>query len=65
MNRVLLENLIVTHLVKKLPAFVVPEGPLPCSQEPTTRPYPELDTLSPNFQPHFLKVESDIVPIYA
>jgi hypothetical protein len=40
--RILFENLIVTQLVKKHPAFFMEnEGSLPCSQKPVTGPYPE------------------------
>jgi hypothetical protein len=39
-NRVL-ENLIVTQLVKKFATFYGTQSSLPCSQEPTTEPYPE------------------------
>jgi hypothetical protein len=35
-------KVIVTQLVKKYPAsFMEPESSLPCSQKPTTGPYPE------------------------
>jgi hypothetical protein len=38
--RILFENLIVTQLVKKYPAFFMePEGSLPCSRKSTTGPY--------------------------
>jgi hypothetical protein len=40
--KTLLEKLIVTHPVKKYPAFFMkPEGLLPYSQKPAIRPYPE------------------------
>jgi hypothetical protein len=40
--RLLFEKLIVTQLVKKYPAFFMEtEISLPCSQKPTTGPYPE------------------------
>jgi hypothetical protein len=38
---------IVTLLVKKSPAFMEPEGSLPCSQYSATGPYPETDESSP------------------
>jgi hypothetical protein len=40
--RTFFEKFIVTQLFKKQPAFFMkPEGSLPCSQKPTTWPYPE------------------------
>jgi hypothetical protein len=42
----------VAQLLKKLPAFIEPEGSLPCLQEPATSPYPEPDESSPH--PPFL-----------
>jgi hypothetical protein len=38
----------ILQLVKKLPAFVEPEGSLPHSQMPATRPYPEQTPSSPH-----------------
>jgi len=46
--RVLLEKLIDTQLVKKLPVLMEPEDLLPCSEEPTTDPYLESDEPSPH-----------------
>jgi hypothetical protein len=37
-----LEKLIVIQLVKKFPGFMEPEVSVPCSQDPTTGPYPGL-----------------------
>ena len=47
LSRVLLEELTGSQLVKKLPAFMDPEGTLPHSQKPATCPYPERDRSSP------------------
>jgi hypothetical protein len=54
-SRVLLEKLTVAHLVKKLPAFMEPDGALPCSQELTTDPYPESHESNPQFSTLFLE----------
>jgi hypothetical protein len=35
----LLEKLIAAQLVKKIPAFMEPDGSLPFSEEPATGPY--------------------------
>ena len=43
----LLEKLTASHLVKKFPAFMEPEGSLPHSQVPSTCPYPEPARSSP------------------
>jgi len=46
-EEVLLYKLTVAQHVKKFPAFMKPEGSLPCSQHPATGPYPEADKSSP------------------
>jgi hypothetical protein len=38
----LLEMVIVTQPVMKFPTYLEPMSSLPCSQEPPTDPYPEL-----------------------
>ena len=43
----LLEKLIGSQLVKKLPALLEPEGSLPRLQVPGTCPYPQLDQSIP------------------
>ena len=45
-NRVLLEKLTGSQVVKKFPAFKEPEGSSPCSQLPATCTYPEPDRSS-------------------
>jgi hypothetical protein len=46
------ENLTVAQLVKNFLHFMEPEGPLPCSQEPTSGPYTKPDETSSH--PHSL-----------
>jgi hypothetical protein len=41
-------KLIVTHLVKNVPAFIEPEGSVPSSQQPIAETYPEPDESSPH-----------------
>jgi hypothetical protein len=54
-STVLLEQLSVSQLVKKLPAFYGTEGSLPRLQVPATCPYLEPAQSSPCLQSHFLK----------
>jgi hypothetical protein len=60
-SRVLLEKLTGFHLVKKLPAFMEPEGSLPHPHVPATCHYPEPARSSPH--PHILLPE-DSCEIY-
>jgi hypothetical protein len=48
-SRVLLEKLIVAQLVKKFPAFMAPEGSLPCPQDPAIEPCSQPVIFSPDF----------------
>jgi hypothetical protein len=36
-----MQHLTVAQVIKKLPLFIQPVGPLPCSQKPSTGPYSE------------------------
>ena len=47
-SRVLLEKLTIPQLVNKFPSFMEPEGSLPQTQEPATRPCPESHQSSPS-----------------
>ena len=49
-SRVLLQKLTGLWLVKKFPTFMEPEGSLPHSQVPTTRPYPQPHRSNPRPQ---------------
>jgi hypothetical protein len=46
-NWALLEKLELYSHARTSQDFMEPEGPLPCSQEPSTGPYPEPDQSSP------------------
>ena len=60
-SRVLLEKPISTQPVKKFPAFMEPEGSLPCSQKPATCPCPETDQSSLWPPSHFLRTHLNII----
>jgi hypothetical protein len=47
------------------PPFTESEGSLPFSKHPTIGPYPEPDAPSPQLPPHFPKVHSNIICLYA
>jgi hypothetical protein len=49
-SRVLLHNLIVVQLVKKIPVLLEPEDSLPYSKEPATWPYPKPDEFISHLQ---------------
>ena len=55
-NRVLLEKLTGSQLVKKFPTFMEPKGSSLHLQVPATCPYAEPDLSSPCPQSHFLKI---------
>jgi hypothetical protein len=60
-SRVLLEKLISSQLVKKLPAFYGTLTFLPHLQDPATCPYPKPDQSSPYPPSHFLKIHLNII----
>jgi hypothetical protein len=43
-----IQKLVVAQLVKSPQSISEPEGSIPCSQQPTTYPYPEPDESSPH-----------------
>jgi len=59
-NRVLLEKLTGSQLVKKFPHFMEPKGALPHSRMPATCPYPEPDHSS-TCPPHPTSLRSIII----
>jgi len=60
-NKILLEKLRVTQLVKKFPTFLEPQGSLPHSQEPTINPYSKPNEPVHTFPHNFPKIHSNIV----
>jgi hypothetical protein len=42
-STVLLKKLTITETIKNYPHFMEPEDESPCSKEPATGPYPELN----------------------
>jgi hypothetical protein len=64
MERVLIQELIIAHLVKEFPAFYGLEGSLPGSREPATGPYHEQSESSPP-HPHTHSLSLKDPPIYA
>ena len=60
-NRVLLEKLIVSQLVKKFPTYYGTQRFVPCLQELTIGLYPEPDECSPSLLPYFLNINANII----
>jgi hypothetical protein len=52
-NKVLQKS-IIAQLIEKFPAFMKREGPLPCSQNLVTAPYPKRDGSSIHVHPQTL-----------
>jgi len=54
---------VTSQLIKQFLVFNKPEGSSPCSQNPTTVPYPESAASSYNFMPCMSKINlNNIVP---
>lgn len=50
-NKIFLEKVVLTRVVKKFPVLSEPEIQLKCYQGPATDPYPELQSSTPYFSP--------------
>jgi hypothetical protein len=52
-TKILLKKVLAVHLVNKFSIFIEAGGSLPCSEDPTTGPYPEPDESNLHHHSHF------------